>query len=231
MNCVEFKKWLRETDVHDQMITQEAESHMAVCPACQKLHSLDRVLENGFREALAEVDPPDNLNARIKQDLPVEPTRKKKSARRWRIAAPALAAAMAVLLVFIIFPNGSIRDIGHMGTLAMANHLDDQQLMSFTADEIIDVPAWFVERIGFPAAPPKLLEKGYVFKGGRQCKLGSKKAAYLYYSKNGKKCSLFVLNPDDLKFKLKRNKNYFVDVKNHDIRVWAEDGLVYAMVI
>jgi anti-sigma factor RsiW len=230
MNCVEFKNWIRDVNAHDPADRQEAKSHMAVCPKCEKLYTLDRAIEQRFSETLAEIDPPGDLYTKIKQDLPVEPIRRKKPAMRWRMVAPALAAAVVVFLVFIIYPGGPIHDIDHIGSLALANHLDDRQSMAFNAGEINDIAAWFVKRIGFAAAPPKLLDQGFVFQGARQCKLGSNDAAYLYYKNNGKKCSLFIINPDDLKFKLKRNKNYFIDIKNHDVRVWTEDGLVYAMV-
>ena len=127
-------------------------------------------------------------------------------------------------------PGGEIRDIDHIGSLALANHLDDQQGLAFKAGEIEDAAAWFVERIGFAAAAPNLVGQGYIFKGGRPCKLGPKGAAYLFYEKNGKKCSLFVINPDDIKFKFKNDKKYFLAEKSHDIKVWSESGLVYAMV-
>ena len=231
MNCVEFESWIQDINTHDPAVRQAATSHMADCPRCEKLYTLDRAIERQFSEALAEIDPPGDLYAKIKQDLPFEPVGRRKPARRWQIAAPALAAAVIVLIVFSIYPGGLIRDLDHMGSLAMANHLDNRQDMAFEAGEIDDIAAWFVKRIGFAAAPPELPGQGFVFQGARQCKLGSSDAAYLYYKKNGKKCSLFILNPDDLKFKLKRNKNYFVDNKNHAVRVWTEDGLVYAMLI
>ncbi len=51
------------------------------------------------------------------------------------------------------------------------------------------------------------------------------------YEKNGKKCSLFVINAADLGFKLEQDRSYSVEEYNHLIKVWSKEGLVYAMVI
>jgi len=230
MDCIDFKNWLLDIDTHDQSCVQEAQTHMAACPSCQKLYTLDQFAEERLQESLTMIDPPADLYTRIKLDIPAGPTKRKGFAGRWRTLAPALAAAMVIFLVLFNYPPGDIRDIEHIGSLALANHLDDQQRVAFKAGEIEDAAAWFVERIGFAATAPNLAGQGYVFKGGRPCKLGPKGAAYLVYEKNGKKCSLFVINPDDIKFKVKNNKKYSLAEKNHDIKIWSESGLVYAMV-
>ncbi len=230
MNCIEFKTWILDINAHDQSSTQAAKSHMAVCSKCEKLYSLDRLVEKRFNESLAMVDPPADLATKIKLDIPNASTQKRGSAARWRTLAPALAAAVIVFLVLFNTPGGQIRDIDHIGSLALVNHLDDRQGMIFKAGEIQDVASWFIKRIGFAAAAPNLSGQGYVFQGGRQCKLGPNGAAYLFYEKRGKKCSLFIMNPGDLKFKVKKDKKYYFAEKNYDINVWAENGLVYAMV-
>lgn len=203
---------------------------MAACPKCEKLYTLDQSLEARFKESLAEIDPPADLYTKIKLDIPSAPAKKKGSTLRWKTLAPALAAAVIVFLVFFNSLGGKIRDIDHIGSLALVNHLDYRQNMAFKAGEIKDITAWFIKRIGFAAAAPDRIGQGYVFKGGRQCKLGPKSAAYLFYEKNGQKCSLFIINPGDLKFNVKKDKKYFRTEKNYDIKVWAEKGLVYAMV-
>jgi len=230
MNCIEFKTWILDINAHDQSSAQEAKSHMALCPKCEKLYALDQLVEVQINGSLEKIDPPADLYTRIKLDIPSAPSKKRGSAVRWRMLAPALAAAVIVFLVLFNSPGGQIRDMDHIGSLALVNHLDDRQGLAFKAGEIKDVATWFIKRIGFAAAAPNLSGQGYVFQGGRQCKLGPNGAAYLFYEKNGKKCSLFIINPDDLKFKVKKDKKYSLAEKNHDINVWAEKGLVYAMV-
>jgi anti-sigma factor RsiW len=230
MNCIEFKTWILDINAHDRSSAQAAKSHMAACPKCEKLYALDQLVEVQFNGSLTKIDPPADLYTRIKLDIPSAPAKKRGSAVRWRMLAPALAAAAIVFVVFLNFPGGQIRDIDHIGSLALVNHLDDRQRMAFKAGEIKDVATWFIERIGFAATEPNLVGQGYAFLGGRQCKLGPYGAAYLFYEKNGQKCSLFIMNPADLKFKVKPDKKYYLAQKNYDINVWAENGLVYAMV-
>ncbi len=231
MNCIEFKNWILDIDAHDRTSEQEAKLHMAACPQCKKLYSLDQTIEAQFSKSLAEVDPPANLYSRIKRDIPSTEAKKNRLAVKWKMGVPALAAAAIVYLVLLNLPWQQIKNVDHIGSLALENHLNDRQGMAFKSDEIVDVATWFLSRIGFAAAPPDLVHRGYVFRGGRQCKLGSKDAAYLFYEKNGKKCSLFIMNPDDLKFTLEKDKKYYVNVKDHDIEVWTADGLIYAMVV
>jgi hypothetical protein len=191
---------------------------------------MDLTLEAHFSDAMTQMSPPADLVSKIKQDLHSVPAKQKKTAMRWQLMAPALAAAV-VLLFFINSLMVPMRGIENLGSLALANHLDERQPMAFNADEINDVAGWFAKRIGFAAAPPKLFDDGLVLQGGRPCKLGSQKAGYLIYQKNGKKCSVFVINSADLDFKLKKDKKFSVKENDHDIKIWSESNLVYAMVL
>jgi hypothetical protein len=106
MNCIEFKSWILDIDAHDQSSAQEAKSRMAGCPKCEKLYTLDQFVKARFNESLAKIDPPADLYARIKLDLPSAPTKKKRSALGWKMLAPAMAAAVIVLLVLFNAPRG-----------------------------------------------------------------------------------------------------------------------------
>ncbi|CAB1077581.1 hypothetical protein D1AOALGA4SA_5367 [Olavius algarvensis Delta 1 endosymbiont] len=130
MDCIDFKNRLIEIDTQDQSCVQEAQIHMAACASCQKLYRLDQLAEERFQESLAMIDPPADLYTRIKLDIPARPIKRKGFAGRWRRPAPALATAAIIFLVLFSYPpGGEIRDIDHIGSLALANHLDDQQAM------------------------------------------------------------------------------------------------------
>ena len=231
MNCKEFKSWMLDIKAGDPASRQSAQAHIAVCAKCEKLYSLDLALEKQFGDALNPISPPMDLISKIERDLDSIPSGQKKSNLRWKLMAPALATAAVVLLIFVNSLMDPMRGIERIGSLALANHLDNRHNLAFNAGEVADVAAWFAKRIGFAAAPPKLDEPGLVFKGGRQCKLGPKKAAYLIYQKDGKKCSLFIINPADLDFKLEKNRKFSVKENDHDIKIWSESDLVYAMVL
>jgi len=99
MYCIDFKNWLLDIDTTDQSCVQEAKTHMAACPSCQKLYTLDQLAEERFQESLAMIDPPADLYTRIKLDIPAGPTKRKGFAGRWRMLAPALATAAIIFLV------------------------------------------------------------------------------------------------------------------------------------
>ncbi len=230
MNCSDFKRWMLDVKFEDPSAEQFAQAHIDVCASCKKLYRMDLAMERCLGDAMTQINPPADLVSKIKQDLHSIPAKPKKTTMRWQLMAPALAAAV-VLLFFIHSLMVPMQGIQNLGSLALANHLDDRQRMSFSAGEINDIAGWFAKRIGFAAAPPKLFDDALVLQGGRPCKLGLNHAAYLIYQKNGKKCSVFVINPADLDFKLEKDKRFSVKENDHDIKIWSESNLVYAMVI
>ena len=215
---------------HDQADVQEAEAHRSACSRCQTLYTLDMTIEKRLEESMSEVNPPADLYSKIERNIRSADTRKPTPAVRRKMLIPALAVAAVVLLVFINPFAGKIRSLDEFGALAMANHLEDSQKMEFKAGEVNDVADWFSKRIGVAAVTPDMAGLGFRFLGGRPCTLKDKDAAYLYYEKDGKRCSLFIINPDDLKFKLEKNRTYHVKDNNLNIKVWTDKGLVYAIV-
>jgi anti-sigma factor RsiW len=142
----------------------------------------------------------------------------------------ALAMA-AVILVIVLQPYfGQIKSFDQIGAFALAEHLSSDLEMTFKAQEVGDATGWFSERLGFQIAIPGLEEQGFQFVGGRECFLGKKKAAYLYYQKQGEKVSLFIINYRDLDFPLSRHKTYMVYDQGYEIKVWIRGKLCYALV-
>ncbi len=231
MKCAEFKIWLFDKNDHDQGPDQEAKLHRLSCSRCEKLYTLDQLMEERVRESFVAVNPPADLITRIKYDGRYADIDEPGPALRWKILAAALATAVIICVVLIKPFSGQIRDIDEIRSLVLANHLNNDMNMAFKAGQINDVSAWFAERIGYPVKAPDMAGRGFTFKGWRQCTLGHKKAAYLIYEKEGKKCSLFVINPDDLGFKLEQDRSYSVKEYDHSIKLWSDDGLVYAMVM
>lgn len=231
MNCAEFKAWLLDEGDRDQNSDQDAKLHRLSCEQCQKLYALDQIMEKLLVESFVEVEPPADLFEKLKRNRRYADHDKAGPALRWKILAPALAIAVIIAVVFINPFSGQIRNIAEIRSLAVANHLNNNMKMAFKAGQISDISAWFAERIGYPVAVPDMTAQGFKLLGGRQCSLGKKKAAYLIYEKDGRKCSLFIINPHDLAFKLESDKSYSTEENHHKIKVWSKQGLVYAMVM
>ena len=231
MNCAEFKNWLLDKDDHDQSTDQEAKSHRLSCARCEELYKLDRLMEERLAESLMEVDPPDDLLEKIQRDERYADIREPGPALSSKFSAAILATAVIIVVVFFNPFKSQIRSIEEISTLVLANHLNNDTGLAFMAGQISDVSAWFAEKIGYPVHVPDMAAEGFTLLGGRKCSLGHQKAAYLVYEKDGKKCSLFIINPDDLGFDLERDRKYSVDEQDHSIKVWSDNGLVYAMVM
>ena len=113
------------------------------------------------------------------------------------------AVAMAALLILFLNPfAGRFRSVQEIGILAVDNHLKNLS-MNFKAGEVRDVPRWFKDRLGFKISVPDLAGQGLQFIGGRKCYLGKNEVAYLLYEKAGERVSLFIIEPDDVNFKMK----------------------------
>ena len=232
MNCQEFKNWILEQERRDHKSSKSAYEHMALCKACKSLYELDDLTEDCLKASLEPAVPPAELLSRIRMKVqPVEtggPRSSKQSV--FKRYAPAFAvAAIAVLLVLNPFST-QIGNLGEIGSYALANHTNTNANMAFRADEISDVSGWFSKRLGFPVQIPNLEKQGFIFLGGRECYLGKKKAAYLYYDNQGQKTSLFIINSKDLDFDIEKQKTYAIYDRGYEIKIWMQEKLCYALV-
>ncbi len=230
MNCTEFKAWLSTEDDHDHRADQEAEWHPSACIQCAKLYALDQKMEAKLAASFAEVDPPSSVLDKIRQDERYAELEEPGPARPWKMLAAFVATGLIMAVVFLKPFGGGIRSVAEIGSLAVANHLNEDLAMEFTTGQIGDVSAWFAERIGYPVRLPDM-GPGVVFLGGRPCILGYNKAAYLLYERAGRKLSVFVIHPQGLRFDVEAGRIYSLVSGNHTVNLWSENGLVYATVI
>lgn len=231
MNCVEFKNWLLDKNDRGQSTDQEAKFHRFSCSRCENLYTLDQTMEARLAESFLEVDPPVDLFEKIKRDERYAEINEPSPRLSLKFLAAVLATAVIFVLVFHNPFKGQIRSIDEIRSLVLANHLNNDTSLAFKDGQISDVSAWFAEKIGYPVHVPEMAGEGFTLIGGRKCSLGHKKAAYFVYEKEGKKCSLFIINPNDLGFDLGRDRKYSVEEHDHSIKIWSDRGLVYAMVM
>jgi len=231
MNCAEFKNWLIDKDGHDQSADQDAKLHRLSCARCEKLYRLDRRMEERLAESFVEVDLPADLFEKIQRDERYAGIKDPGPALSSKFSAAILATAVIIVVVFFNPFKSPMRSIEEISTLVLANHLSNDTSLAFMAGQISDVSNWFAAKIGYPVHVPDMAAEGFTFLGGRKCSLGHQKAAYLVYEKEGKKCSLFIIDRNDLGFDLERDRKYSVDEQGHSIKVWSDKDLVYVMVM
>lgn len=232
MNDSTFKTWLNNRDRYDQTTANTAKNHMASCKSCKMLYSWDALLEARISEPLVEVEPPSGLLARIKNNLQFETSGRTRIAHIFPLKRLATALAMVAVIVVIVFQpySGQIKSFDQIGNFALAEHLSSDLEMTFKAQEVSDVTRWFSKRLNFQIAIPGLEKQGLHFLGGRECFFGKKKAAYLYYDRQGEKISLFIINYQDLDFTLSPKRTYTVYERGYEIKIWLQGTLCYTLV-
>ncbi len=230
MNCDKFKEWLINQEQYDQKISQAAKDHTVECVACRKLYTADSMVEDQLIKGLKKVDPPDKLFEKIEMNINSE-ARRNSNRNLWgawkKIAIPMAAAAM---LLFFLNPFGTeFKSLEEISKMAVNDHLS-KPLMTFSAGEVVDVPAWFENKVRFKVVLPDVKVQGLKFTGGRKCHLGKNDVAYLFYEKDGKRVSLFIVDSNDIGFDMEKKGEYLLVVQKCKVNVWKDADLLYAMV-
>lgn len=232
MECHEVKTWVVDENRCASQIAESAWHHMAACATCKKLYDLNDLVEMQAIAAFKQVSPPPDLLSRIKTEIESIETKRfnPMGPSAFKRFAPALATA-AIFVLLILNPfSAQIGSLSEIGSYALANHIDTEMSMSFRSGQIKDMPAWFSKRLGFPITIPDFETRRFNFLGGRECYLGKKEAAYLYYDKQGEKVSLFIINCRDLDFPLSQQRTYTVYDRGYEIKVWIQGKLCYTLV-
>jgi hypothetical protein len=204
MNCHEFKEWLINKDILDQRVRANAGEHLQMCERCKKVYELDSQGEARIKESLRKVELPEGLLARIEVDIQSTDEGKFITHFSWKILVLGLVAAALLFVILNPFP-GRFKSIEEIAMLAGETHLSNPA-MAFRAGEVIDVPGWFEDRLGFKVSVPDLEKEGFQFLSGRECPLGKKDVAHLFYEKEGERVSLFIINPGDLAFDVEQGR-------------------------
>lgn len=102
--------------------------------------------------------------------------------------------------------------------------------MAFTTTDTPDPQDWFFKRLSYRVTIPSLSHRGLVFRGGRECTIGPKKAAYLFYDDNGRHVSVFVIPAGHVEVPLQEDRRYRIEAPRHQVELWHTDGLICILV-
>ena len=229
MRCDEFKKYLLESGrTTSEEIDGAALAHVDECASCRVLLAMEERLEKALRRGLKKVAVPERLLSRIEQDVQGMEEKKINPFFKWKMAMPALAMAMLVLVMLFPF-TGDISSPGKLAQLAIDNHMKNYS-MTFEATQVSDIPGWFIGKLDFNIRMPEMVGESFGLVGGRKCSLGSKDVAYLFYNENGRRASLFMLDPADISFDMENDRVYELTEKQKDVSFWKDEALVYVLV-
>jgi len=166
-----------------------ADAHAANCPGCAELARNEREFRRLLRRQPRETAPPE-LRARIVERI--RSGERRARLRPW-LVAPALAAAAAALVVFLLLPaRHSASLVGNLVDkhIAYAQVARPAELASTDPAEI---EAWFRQRAGLRVAVPDYSPAGIQLIGARLTDAQERKAAYLLYEKGHTLLSVFMV--------------------------------------
>ena len=230
MDCKGFKRWLVSRDGCDEKVSHQARSHRENCPDCDRLYVADEGLEQALASGIRGAPSASGLARRARtlaaaQDRPSDFG---GSGWLWKGLAPALALGL-LLVVWNPWAN-PLTSLETVGNFALANHMRSDMAMAFTAGEIPDPQEWFLARLNYRVPIPSFSHRGLTFMGGRECTIGPKKAAYLYYDDDGRRVSVFIIPAHKIKVPLQAERRYRVDAQRHSVELWKMDAMVCILV-
>ncbi len=114
--------------------------------------------------------------------------------------------------------------------VALQDHVRAES-MAFTVNEVADIPAWFEDKLGYAISIPDMLNRGFSMIGGRVCKLGDCKAAYITYKLGNKKASLFILPEGDGKMAMEPGRTYTLTMNGNEFEFWKAQGQLHTLII
>lgn len=230
MNCNDFQHWLLTRDVFSDIENPYALRHIEGCETCKNLYDIDLGLEKNIQSAFLQHEVPKGLFDQIELTLdhaktPVFITNK-------RLLGLVAGLCLIVIAVFMVFSGKPFRyeNLQQLTETAVASHLKGNMIMSFTADKIEPAVVILSKELKFNVIVPDLTSQGYVLLGGRLCVLDKCKIAYLFYKKDEKISSLFIMDYDHLDFEMADGSRFSNDIKGCHTDIWKEKGQVYAMV-
>ncbi len=233
MTCLEFKEWLIDRDFAEADNASVARSHMQKCPECRKLYELDEELEGLIRREMIPVEAPPRLGKKIERGIN-STTTARVFTFHWQQLLPALA--IAALFLFMLNPfqdhhrRHGFTSFDELGRVALQDHVSTEAL-AFVAHEVADVPAWYEDKMGYAISLPDMTGRGFTLIGGRICKLGNCKAAYLTYRYDNKKVSLFILPAGDANFAMEPDRSYTLTMNGNEFEFWKTQGQLHTLII
>ncbi|MCP3873984.1 MAG: hypothetical protein GY699_12610 [Desulfobacteraceae bacterium] len=230
MNCKDFQYWLLTRDVFTGNENLDVVKHLKGCKSCKKLYNIDLGLEENIQTAFVQQEIPNGLSHQI--ELTLDHAKIPKRVSKKRLTGSVFSVALASLIAFMMFFNTPFRyeNLQQLSEKAVTRHLKRDMAMSFDANQIEQALIMLRKELKFNVIIPNLKNQGYALLGGRLCILDKCKIAYLFYEKQNKVTSLFIMDDNHLAFEMADGSRFINDIKGCHTDIWKEKGQIYAMV-
>ncbi len=230
MKCEDIQYWIISRDVFTDKEPPEILDHLKFCESCRMIYDLDSGLEKSIRTAFVQTDLPVGLSEQIASTI--DHTKRPVMVNKKGVAGLVMSVALMLVAAYMVLSNKPPRyeNLQQLSEEAVVRHLKKDMTMSFDAGDVEQASAMLSKELNFKVIIPDLADKGYVLLGGRLCVLSRCRIAYLFYEKQDKTCSLFIMDYDHLDFQLADGSRFSNDVKGCHTDIWKDKGQVYAMV-
>lgn len=224
----------------------EAKEHLKNCSRCAEFFKEEEILRNIIHEKAPREKAPESLRQFALEVTAKEYSNSKRARRAsnyFSLAGvfPKLAFALLFLTLMttlLVLYNVSFEEKSDL----LASRLIDDHIKNIPGDVQIlssdpaTVEEWFRGKVDFVVNVPKLRDTKLI--GGRLCQIEGKRLALLFYEKDGKPLSVFVMDRSliDLNWKDKNSiKNdeaisKITNEKGCNIVFWRQKGVVFALV-
>ncbi len=231
MNCKEFQHWLTTRDRFSQDDISDMENHIAECHHCMRLYKMDESLETSIQSYFHQEPMPNGLIDQVEISIDHADTPFKSNRKPVSIIAASIAIFVTFLVSFMIYNQPfKYQSLQQLSDSAVTRHLKKETAMSFTANEIELAKVSMSKALNFNVILPDLLSRGYILLGGRLCILEDCEIAYLFYQKDGKISSLFIMDYNFLDFAMADGSLFKNETKGFNTDIWKDKGQVYTMV-
>lgn len=241
MNCEDVRIHLHEfvkrrlaPDLHG-----DVGAHLEGCSACSSAERAEHALDELLESRLPRYEAPTALKRRLGL-LVGRPARAEP--RRWgRIAVPAMAAGLALVVGGVLLQRGS----GPNGELAsLTSEVVNDHLRVLASQHPIDVESggshqvkpWFEGRLDFAPVVPAPEGSELRLRGGSVGYVFDRKAAVLVYALRLHVVTLLVFRPEGLALpgegdrQLGPVRGRALSARGFHVVLWQSGGLAYALV-
>jgi anti-sigma factor RsiW len=242
MSCTEARPLLH--DLRRRRLAPDVEdalrSHLAGCAECRSADAAEGVLDDLLSHRLPRHAAPPSLKRRL-ADLTAERPRR-ETRRSWaRLAAPALAAGLAVVTGALLVERQAGREAAALSTLsaeAVSDHLRvlaSQHPLEVESGGSHQVKPWFEGKLDFAPDVPLPEVADLRLLGGAVGYFLDRKAAVVEYALRRHAVTLLVFRADGLRWPARAGTHGPVpeaaaSVRGFNVVLWQANGLGYALV-
>ncbi|MGB7290808.1 MAG: hypothetical protein WBD99_01380 [Thermodesulfobacteriota bacterium] len=243
MDCGEARKIIYTSDGIQARSSDlaDAREHLKNCSTCAEFFEI----EKGLKDRLKSGAPKEKATASLREHI-LSMLADQDSAPKTRVSLPSgrfiVKASLSFLGVVLVLLSITFiyRSLSNKESLSLASRLAEDHLrnipeaVQISSSDPRTIEDWFSDKVDFAILVPELMNAKLI--GGRLCHLDNKRIALLFYEKEGKPISLFVMDESYLdgysqdKVEILRNKLHNDTEKGCNLIFWRQRGILYALV-